>query len=100
MQGFYSLKKYRIKNMQLLKQRHLSIRDQKYLTTNIIYIQICKAKVISRKRSYQEKVYFGLCKTTFKKWLSITKNRNKYKNETELPNVVWPSDSSHHPPKR
>ena len=37
--------------------------EQKCLTTNIVY----KAKVTSSNQNYQEKVYFGLCKTTFKK---------------------------------
>ena len=34
------------------------------------HLQIYKAKVTSSNQSYQEKVYFGLCKTTFKEWFS------------------------------
>ena len=54
--------------------------EQKCLTTNIVY----KAKVTSNNRNFQEKVYFGLCKTTFKKGFSIHKklfNLHEYKKE-------------------
>ena len=37
--------------------------EQKCLTANIVY----KAKVTSSNQSYQEKVYFSSCETTFKK---------------------------------
>ena len=40
--------------------------EQKCLTTDIVY----KAKVTSRNRNYQEKVFFGSCETTFKKRFS------------------------------
>ena len=62
--------------------------EQKCLTTNIVY----RAKVTSNNRNYQEKVYFGLCETTFKKQFSNHKKSfdlHKYKNETELSNEIW-----------
>ena len=71
--------------------------EQKYLTRNIV----CKAKVTSRNQNYQEKVYFGLCETTFKKRFSNHKksfNLNKCKNETKLSKEIWRlKDSSHYP---
>ena len=72
--------------------------EQKCLTTNIVY----KLKVTSSNQNYQEKVYFGSCKTTFKKQFSNHKksfNLNEYKNETELSNEIWQIKNSGHHPK-
>ena len=71
--------------------------EQKCLTTNIVY----KAKVTWSNQNYQEKVYFGSCKSTFKKRFSSHKksfNQNEHKNETELSNEIWRiKNLSHHP---
>ena len=67
--------------------------EQKCLTTNIVY----KAKVTSSNQNYQEKVYFGLCETTFKKRSSNHKKSfhlKEYKNETEILGI---KNSGHHP---
>ena len=67
--------------------------EQKCLTTNIGY----KAKVTSSNGSYQEKVYFSSCETTFKKRFSNHNksfNLNEYKNETELSNEIWRTKNS------
>ena len=70
--------------MQLLKQRQIRTKMSHYI--------VCKAKVTSSNRNYQEKVYFGSCETTFKKRFSKRKksfNLNEYKSETELSNEIW-----------
>ena len=72
--------------------------EQKCLTINIVY----KAKVTSSNQNFQENVYFGSCKTTFKKRFSNHKksfNLNEYKNETELSNEIWWMKNSGHNPK-
>ena len=70
--------------------------EQKCLTRNIVY----KAKVISSNQNNQEKVYFGLCETTFKRRFSNHKksfNLKEYQNETELSNEIYQiKNSGHH----
>ena len=61
MERFYSLKKVKTRNIQLLKNKDNCPLEQKCNTANIVY----KAKVASSNLSYQEKVYFGLCEITF-----------------------------------
>ena len=63
MQRFYSLQKCTEEGTCNCLNKDTCPLEQKYLTTNIIYSD----KVTSNNQNYQEKVYFGLCKTTFKK---------------------------------
>ena len=67
------------------------------MSYNIVY----KAKVTSSNQNYQEKVYFGSCKTTFKKRFSNHKkpfNLKEYKTEAELSNEIWQiKNSANHP---
>ena len=72
--------------------------EQKCLTRNIVY----KAKVTSNNQNDQEKGYFGLCETTFKKRFPNHKksfNLKEYQNETELSNEIYQIKNSGHHPK-
>jgi len=58
------------------------------LASNIIY----QASITSNLENYTEKVYIGLCATTFKKRYANHKksfNTEKYKNSTALSNEFW-----------
>ena len=58
------------------------------LASNIIY----QATVTSTLQNYNEKIYIGLCETTFKKRYANHKksfNTERYKNSTSLSNEFW-----------
>ena len=71
--------------------------DNKCLSKNIVY----KAYVTSSNPTYKEKVYFGLCETTFKTRYSNHKKsfvHIGYKKETELSNEIWRIKETGHQP--
>ena len=79
MQRFHSSKKVLIKEhvINCLNKYNFPL-EQKWPTRNIVH----KAKVTSCNQNYQDKVYFGLSKTTFKNQIPNDKNSfnlHKYK---------------------
>ena len=79
MQRFHSSKKVLIKEhvINCLNKYNFPL-EQKCLTRNIVH----KPKVTSCNQNYQDKVYFGLSKTTFKNQFPNDKNSfnlHKYK---------------------
>ena len=79
MKRFHSSKKVLIKEhvINCLNKYNFPL-EQKWPTRNIVH----KAKVTSCNQNYQDKVYFGLSKTTFKNQFPNDKNSfnlHKYK---------------------
>ena len=69
MHRYYTVKKYRTKNIQLLRQRHFPIRiKMPHCNYHLQSLSNMKQMKLSRK------VNFGLCKTIFKSNFPITTN--------------------------
>ena len=69
--------------------------NEKCLLSNIVY----KATVSSNIANYQEKVYIGLCQTSFKlRYANHLKSFNtpQYKHDTELSKEIWKIKEKHH----
>lgn len=70
------------------RNKELCPMNNNCLASNIIY----QATISSNLESYNEKIYIGLCETTFKKRYANHKqsfNTHKYKNSTSLSNEFW-----------
>ena len=66
--------------------------NEKCLLSNIVY----KATVSSNITNYPEKVYIGLCQTSFKlRYANHLKSFNtpQYKHDTELSKEIWKSEA-------